>query len=112
MTTAFGGCPASRAGRRFEGLDAVNRDLFRPLFGGFATPYTARLVSLVAEGDVAVAEVKGDVMTKRGERYANDYCFIFRFRDGKIAEVVEYGDTALEENVLGSYEEAVASLRR
>ena len=94
--------------RRFEGLDAINRELFRPLFSRFATPYTARLVSMIAEGDTVVAEVKGDVTTHEGERYANDYCFIFRFRDGKIIEVVEYGDTALEERVLGSYGAAAA----
>ncbi|MFC3711703.1 nuclear transport factor 2 family protein [Sphingoaurantiacus capsulatus] len=97
--------------RRFEGLDSVNRDLFRPLFARFATPYTAQLVSLIGEGDTVVAEVKGDVTTIDGARYANDYCFIFRFRDGKITEVVEYGDTALEDRVLGSYEDAVALLR-
>jgi hypothetical protein len=98
--------------RRFEGLDTINRELLRPLFGRFATPYTAQLVSLVAEGDTVAAEVKGDVLTKDGERYANDYCFIFRFRDGKIAEVVEYGDTALEERVLGPYEQASAAVNR
>jgi ketosteroid isomerase-like protein len=39
------------------------------------------------------------------------YCFVFRFKDGKIAEIVEYGDTDLEERVLGPYEEAVKALQ-
>jgi ketosteroid isomerase-like protein len=43
-------------------------------------------------------------MLKSGERYDNHYCFIFHFRDGKIAEVVEYCDTDLEERVLGNYD--------
>ncbi|MEA3183284.1 MAG: hypothetical protein QOI59_6807, partial [Gammaproteobacteria bacterium] len=33
-----------------------------------------------------------------------------RFRDRKIAEVVEYGDTDLEERVLGPYEDALSPL--
>jgi ketosteroid isomerase-like protein len=32
---------------------------------------------------------------------------VFKFRDDKIAEVVEYCDTDLEERVLGNYEDVV-----
>jgi len=95
--------------RRFEGQDAIRRDLIAPLFSLFETRYTARAINLIAEGDFVVAEVRGDVQTRSGDRYNNEYCFIFRFRDGKIAEIVEYGDTDFEERVLGSYEEAWAA---
>jgi ketosteroid isomerase-like protein len=95
--------------RQFEGRDAIHRDLLRPLFGLFATDYTARAINLVAEGDTVVAEVRGDVMLKSGARYDNHYCFIFQFRDGKIAEVVEYCDTDLEERVLGNYDAVLAA---
>jgi uncharacterized protein len=54
--------------------------------------------------------VRGDVETRSGKRYNNEYCFVFRFRNGKIAEVVEYCDTDLEERVLGSYDDAVRQL--
>ena len=94
--------------KRFEGRAAVERDLLKPLFALFATTYTARAINLIAEGDYVVAEVRGDVMTKRGDRYNNEYCFIFRFRDGKIVEVIEYGDTDLEERVLGRHEDVLA----
>ncbi len=95
--------------RRFEGQEAVRRDLLQPLFALFATEFRARAINLIADGDLVVAEVRGDVMTKRGERYNNEYCFIFHFRDGKIDEVVEYCDTDLIERVLGPYEEAVSA---
>lgn len=98
--------------RRFEGQEAVRRDLLQPLFCLFATEYRARAINLIAEGDLVVAEVRGDVMTKRGERYNNEYCFIFHFRDGKIDEVVEYCDTDLIEHVLGPYAEAVSAARQ
>ncbi len=97
--------------RRFDGQEAVRRDLLAPLFGLFATTYTARLINMVAEGDTVVAEVRGDAMTKAGARYDNEYCFLFRFRDGKIAEIVEYCDTDLEERVLGRYEDVLAAHR-
>ncbi len=97
--------------KRFEGQSAVQRDLMAPLFALFAAPYTASAITLIAEGDTVVAEVRGDVVTKKGERYNNEYCFLFRFRDGKIIEVVEYCDTDLVERVLGNYNDAVASYR-
>ena len=95
--------------RRCEGRDAVLRDLVRPLFARFAGAYRSKLLSVIAEGDVVVAEVKGDATTKEGKRYDNDYCLVFRFRGDKIAELVEYADTDLEERVLGPYTEAVAA---
>lgn len=97
--------------RRFEGQAAVRRDLLAPLFHLFAGTYVARAINLIADGDQVVAEVRGDVMTKSGQRYDNQYCFIFRFRDGKIAEIVEYGDTDLLVRVLGSYDDAVAAFK-
>lgn len=91
----------------FKGQDAIRKELLTPLFRLFDGPYTARVTRLVAEDDVVVAEVQGSVMTKSGQRYDNPYCFVFCFRDGRIAEVVEYGDTDLIERVLGSYESAL-----
>jgi ketosteroid isomerase-like protein len=98
--------------RRFEGREAIHRDLLRPLFGLFATDYKARAINLVAEGDTVVAEVRGDAVLKSGARYDNHYCFIFRFHRGKIAEVVEYCDTDLEERVLGNYDAVIAAHRK
>ena len=94
--------------RTFDGREAILRDLVRPLFGRFATTYKAKLKNLIAEGDFVVAEVDGDVVTKDGDRYNNNYCFVFRFRGDKIAEVVEYADTDLEERVLGPYQDALS----
>ena len=94
----------------FKGSKAIVRDLIRPLFSRFASTYTAKLKSAIAEGDIVVAEVSGDVMTKDGQRYNNEYCFVFHFRDEKIASVTEYGDTDLEERVLGRYQDVRIAL--
>jgi ketosteroid isomerase-like protein len=95
--------------RRFEGREAIQRELLGPLFALFATRYTARAVNIVGDGDFVVAEVRGDVETHCGARYDNEYCFVFRFEGSHIAEVTEYGDTELIERVLGPYEQARAS---
>jgi ketosteroid isomerase-like protein len=93
--------------KRFAGQEDVRENLLKPLFALFATEYRACAINLVAEGDQVVAEIRGEVQTKSGRRYNNEYCFLFKFHDGKIAEIVEYGDTELLERALGSYEDAV-----
>lgn len=88
--------------RRFEGKEAIQRDLVVPLFSLFATPYRNRAERIVAdeEGNVVVL-AKGEVMTKTGRDYNNDYCFVMRMEGGKIVEVREYMDSALAEAALG-----------
>jgi ketosteroid isomerase-like protein len=96
--------------KRFSGQEEVRTRLLKPLFALFATEYRAKVINLVAEGDTVVAEVRGDVQTKAGKRYNNEYCFLFKFRGDKITEIVEYCDTDLEERVLGPYEDAVRQI--
>lgn len=52
------------------------------------------VLTIVAEGDRVVAEVKGDAATKLGGRYDNDYLFIYRVTEGLIVEAKEYLDSA------------------
>lgn len=64
--------------------------------------------NIVADGDFVVVEAKGDNVTKAGLRYDNDYCLVFRMRDGRIVEVKEYCDSALVERVLGPFQSQLA----
>ena len=45
----------------------------------------------------------GEMRTKAGVPYNNDYCLIYRLKDGKIVEIREYCDSALTEKILGKY---------
>ncbi|MFO8011040.1 MAG: nuclear transport factor 2 family protein [Dehalococcoidia bacterium] len=54
---------------------------------------------MVAEGETVVVRARGEAMTKEGEEYNNLYVFFFRFRDGKVFEVLEFPDTAYAETV-------------
>ncbi|WP_128893343.1 nuclear transport factor 2 family protein [Erythrobacter sp. HKB08] len=85
-----------------KGLANVERDLVGPLFARFAGPYLNIPELILADGDHVVVLAKGDAETVEGERYDNDYCFVFRMKDGKIVEVREYMDTILADKALGT----------
>ena len=91
----------SKWSRRYDGKDVVRRELFRPLFENFATPYRNAAEEIIAEGDRVVVLCKGEVKTKAGEDYNNDYCYVIRMRGDKMIELREYMDTALAEAALG-----------
>ncbi len=46
-----------------------------------------------ADGPIVVVEERMSARLSNGIAYANDYCFIFECRDGRIARVREYMDT-------------------
>lgn len=78
----------------FAGKPAVEAMFGRlyPLIEGriVVTPHR-----FIADNDVVAVEARGKAMTKTGKPYNNTYCLVFRFAAGKIAEVIEYSDTAL-----------------
>jgi len=57
----------------------------------------------IADGDYVVVESVGEMKTKAGVPYSNEYCLIYRLREGKIVEITEYNDSALCEQVLGPF---------
>ena len=87
----------SRVSGRYEGRTAIQNDLVPALFANFATEYRNYAEEIIAERDRVVVLARGEVKTVRGEDYNNEYCFVFRLREGKVFEVREYCDTALAE---------------
>lgn len=84
------------------GKETLVEELVKPLFGQLKAGIASTVHTMVAEGDWVVAEVSGEAETKDGKPYNNTYCFLFRVRDGKIAEVREYMDTDLVNRVFGT----------
>jgi uncharacterized protein len=74
--------------------------LLRPLMAQFEGRYRSEAELIVADGDRVVVQARGKATTKRGDVYNQTYCYVFRVRDGHLAEVVEHCDTALVERVL------------
>jgi ketosteroid isomerase-like protein len=85
----------------FVGKQAVVEKLLGPLLGLLKNGIASRLENLVAEGDVVVALTEGRAETVDGTPYNNTYCQVIRIRDGRIAAVKEYFDTALADAVFG-----------
>lgn len=90
----------SKWSMRFDGKEAVRRDLIRPLFENFATPYRNVAEEIIAEDDRVVVLCRGEVKTTSGKDYNNSYCFVLRMRGGQMVELREYMDTALAEAAL------------
>jgi ketosteroid isomerase-like protein len=89
--------------RLFKGKESALRDLFRYVHFQMRVGGRTLAYRFIAEDDWVVVEARGDMVTKSGERYDNDYCLVYRLADGKIVEMREYNDSALCERVLGSF---------
>ena len=90
--TIIGTTPWSGA---YRGKQTVQEKLLRPLFAQFTTQYTNEALRMIAEDDYVVVECRGQVMTQSGQPYNNEYCWVIRFAEGKMRELMEYFDTAL-----------------
>jgi ketosteroid isomerase-like protein len=61
---------------------------------------TLEVTNVIPAGEWVVTEARGDSLTKKGERYRNTYCHLWKIADGKVAEFTEYNDTQLIMDVL------------
>lgn len=66
----------------------------REFRGNVVGDMTLKPTSAIAEGDKAAVEVTGGANLVRNVRYDNQYHFAFEFKNGKIAHLKEYMDTA------------------
>ncbi|WP_257166014.1 nuclear transport factor 2 family protein [Bradyrhizobium sp. SRS-191] len=86
-----------------RGKAALLHDFYGHLAGLLADGRRTIPLRFIAEDDLVVVEAKGDMRTRAGDPYNNDYCLIFRLNEGRIVEIREYCDSALTETVLGSF---------
>ncbi|MEP7157131.1 MAG: nuclear transport factor 2 family protein [Betaproteobacteria bacterium] len=84
----------------YRGKVEVLTRLLGPIFAQFADEYTSHAQRFIADEDYVVVESQGRVTTRAGKPYHNQYCYVCRFRDGKVTEITEYMDTALADAVL------------
>jgi hypothetical protein len=88
----IGTTPWSKTYRGKGEVLGLLRALREQFVGGGNTIIAHRIL---ADGDCVVVEARGDNTTLKGARYANEYCWVFRFADGAVAEITEYADTQL-----------------
>jgi ketosteroid isomerase-like protein len=87
--------------RTYVGKQAVLTELLGQLRTKIEGRVTTTAHNFIADGDYVVVEARGSATTKAGTPYNNEYCFVFRLADGKLAEVTEYADSHLVATVLG-----------
>ena len=58
------------------------------------------IISITAEDERVVVEFEGNGVLFNGEPYGNQYCMVFKMRDGRICQVNEYFCTLLAEQRL------------
>jgi uncharacterized protein len=87
----------------------ANAAAFRELIPSGLRP---SVKSIIAEGDRVAVEFEGDARLANGEHYANQYCFVFTLRDGKIDLLHEYFCTLLADQKIGPLLTALESQRR
>jgi len=85
----------------YTGRQQLAENLLGPLFGQLKAGIASEVEQLVAEGDTVVAQTSGTAETLDGNPYNNTYCQVITVRDGRIAAVTEYMDTALIDAVFG-----------
>jgi uncharacterized protein len=85
----------------YVGKERLLSELLAPVFGSLKAGIKPTIDVIVAEGEFVVVQSRGEAETKDGRSYNNSYCHVFRLRDGKVAEVTEYFDTALTNAVFG-----------
>ena len=85
----------------YTGKQAIAEELLGPLFGQLKAGIASRIERLTAEGDIVVAQTSGTAETLDGVAYNNTYCQVMQIREGQIANVMEYMDTALVDAVFG-----------
>lgn len=86
----------------YVGKQEITEKLLGPLFGQLKAGIVSRIEQLTAECDIVVAQTSGSAETVDGIAYNNSYCQVIRIRDGKIAAVKEYMDTAQIDSVFGA----------
>jgi uncharacterized protein len=89
--------------RTFEGKAIALRDLYGYVRSRLREPRKTIAERFIAEDDIVVVEARGDMVTKDVKHDDNDYCLVFKLKDGKIVEMCEYQNSLLCERMLGPY---------
>jgi len=86
--------------RRYESRDDFVDNCLKVLGARIDGTIRSEVNHCLAEGDRVVLLWKGSGRTIWGEPYDNDYCWIFRFQEGRIVEGMAYIDTHLLDRVM------------
>jgi uncharacterized protein (TIGR02246 family) len=95
--------PASAQIGPFNGRDAVVKALTGGAAGSILDVSTIErdVRSVIVDGDRAVVQQRLTATARNGNDYANEYCWVYTCRAGKVQLLEEYADTLHAGRVLG-----------
>lgn len=74
--------------------DAIIDEFLAPVRGVFKPgDPKVHVTALMSDGDMVAAESYSTGGLQDGRTYRNDYCWVFRLKDGKVARLHEYMDS-------------------
>jgi hypothetical protein len=85
----------------FKGKETILKEIFGRLREKLEGRNTCVPSRIHADGDFVIVQANGRNRTKDGKDYNNDYCFVIRMENGKMAAIEEYCDTELVTAVIG-----------
>jgi len=85
--------------------EAFSKVVFERVGEIFPGGLQVSVLQLIAEGNALASRVEVSGRTRSGEPYCNPACHVFQLRHGRIAEMIEYFDTALSKS---AFEQALA----
>jgi uncharacterized protein (TIGR02246 family) len=81
--------------------DALGGQIVRDTFD-LSHPFTLEIRRIVVDGDVAVVQQRLTATAKAsGMAYENEYCWVYEFRNGRLAVLEEYADTIVAGRAMG-----------
>jgi len=84
----------------YQGREAVRRARFLPILQGLEEGTEIEILALHEAGDVIVIELLTKPPSSGGVPCSMTYCWIARFRDGRIVEVHAYPDPAMVQHLM------------
>ena len=85
----------------YKGKQSVIADFLGPFSAAIDGHIHITPENFIADGDYIALQGRGESRTKSGVDYNNTYCWVYKFRDGKIISIVEYLDTELVRRAFG-----------
>lgn len=83
------------------GRDFIVDEFLAPVRGMFDPGEPkVEIDTLIAQGDLVAAELRGFGHFKNGKEYNNTYCWFFEVRDGMVYSIHEYMDSLYIKNLV------------
>ena len=83
------------------GRDYIVDEFLAPVRGMFNPGEPkVEIDTLIAQGDLVAAELRGFGHFKNGKEYNNTYCWFFEVRDGMVYSIHEYMDSLYIKNLV------------